>query len=318
MADKDLYRVLGVSKTASAEEIKKAYRKLAHQYHPDKNPDDPKAEERFKEANAAHAVLTDEKKRKLYDEFGIDGLREGFNPEAARAYARYGGGVGGGAGGGFSGGFGGFEGMGGFGDLNDILGSLFGQRVGGGRAGGGRAGGPRAHRPRRGADLESQVSVSLEQAVQGATLELFVGGDPLQLRVPAGVRDGQRMRLSGKGALGEAGPGDLYVTLEIATPEGCQRDGDDLSLDLPITVGQAVRGGSVSLDLPDGGGSITLKVPAGSQSGRRLRLKGRGVPTSTGRGQLYVRLMIKVPTGTDPQLLDAVDALEALYDEQAP
>ena len=292
----DLYQILGVTKGTPAKEIKKAYRALAQKLHPDRNPNDPAAEERFKEVSAAFAVLGDEKKRKLYDEFGADGLREGFDPEAARNYQRWAGQQ---AQGGFpGGGSGGFGGFGGFGDMDDILSSLFGGGRGRGRP-----------RPTRGANLASETTISLRQAIEGTELEMPGGG---RIRVPAGIGDGQKIRARGKGAEGPAGRGDLVVEIHVATPPGFVRDGDDLTLDVPLTVRQAVAGDKVEVLIPNGK-TINLTVPAGSQSGRRMRIRGKGMTRKGGRGDLYVRLLVRVPTGDSPELLAAVEALEAFY-----
>lgn len=305
MPDKDLYGILGVDKSASADEIKKAYRTLARKHHPDRNPDDPSAEARFKEISAAHAVLSDAGKRKLYDEFGPDGLREGFDPDAARNYQRWAGQFGGGGPGGFTfGGGGGGGGLGGFGDLDELLGGLFGGAFGGG----GRRPGPRMRQ--RGRDVEGEITVSLRQAIEGAEVHLpDLGGN---VRIPQGIGDGQKIRLTGRGQQGAAGAGDLYLTVNVATPPGYTREGDDLAIDVPITVAQAVKGGSVEVPTPEGT-TLTIKIPAGSQGGRRMRIREKGVPTRSGRGHMYVRLHIRVPTGDTPELLAAVEALDAFY-----
>lgn len=305
MADKDLYALLGVPKTATQDEIKTAYRKLARENHPDRNPDNPAAEARFKEISAANAVLSEPKKRALYDEFGPDGLREGFDPDAARNYQKWAGQFGGGGGGGgFDFGGGGSGGLGGFGDLDELLGSLFGGALGGGA----RRGGPRM-RP-KGRDVEGQITVSLRQAIEGAEVHIpELGGN---VRIPKGIGDAQKIRLSGRGQAGSGGAGDLYLTVNIATPTGYTREADDLTLDLPITIGQAIRGAQIEIPTPEGT-TLSLKIPAGSQGGRRLRVREKGMPGKTGRGHLYVRLHIRVPTGDDPALLAAVDALEAFY-----
>lgn len=307
MPDKDLYGILGVDKSASADEIKKAYRTLARKHHPDRNPDDPSAEARFKEVSAAHAVLSDPDKRKMYDEFGPDGLREGFDPDAARNYQRWAGQFGGGGPGGFNfdfGGGGAGSGLGGFGDLDELLGGLFGGAFGGGARRGG-------HRVRqRGRDVEGEITVSLRQAIEGAEVHLpDLGGN---VRIPKGIGDGQKIRLSGRGQQGSAGAGDLYLTVNIATPPGYTRDGDDLLIDVPLTVAQAVKGGSVEVPTPEGT-TLTIKIPAGSQGGRRMRIREKGVPTRSGRGHMFVQLHIRVPTGDSPELIEAVEALDAFY-----
>lgn len=311
MAKKDLYNILGVSRTASADEIKKAYRDLAKKYHPDRNPDDASAEERFKEISGAFAVLSDQKKRSLYDEFGADGLREGFDAEAARNYQRWasqGGGGGGGSrfdvpfggGGGFGGPGGGF---GGFGDLDDLLSGLF---------GGGRASSPRAS-SRRGADMEQEITINLRQAIQGAELQLQLQGKGLKVRVPPGVADGQKIRVPGQGRRGAGGAGHLYLIIRVAPPPGFTVEGDDLSVDVPLTVLQAIKGATVSIPTPEGS-TGQLKIPAGTQSGRRLRLRGQGMPVKGGsRGDLMVRVLVRVPEGDDPELIAAAEALERFY-----
>lgn len=307
MADKDLYRILGVEREASADDIKKAYRKLARELHPDRNPDDKHAEERFKEVSAAFAVLGDAEKRKAYDEFGPDGLREGFDADAARNYRRWAeqaGGMRGGPGGwtinfgqGAQGGQGGVGGFGGFGDLDDLLGGLFG-------------GGRRARRPRKGQDAEVLATISLRQAIEGTEIHLPDEGG--NLKIPAGITDGQRLRLSGKGGHGPAGRGDLYIRVEIATPPGFAREGDDLEIDVPLRVSQAVLGDRIDIPTPEGT-TVTFGVPAGIQSGQRLRLRGKGMPAKSGRGDLYVRAQVQVPRGDAPGLAEAVKALDAFY-----
>lgn len=296
---KDLYQILGVAKDADAKAIKSAYRALAKQLHPDRNPDDPAAEERFKEVSAAFAVLSDDKKRAAYDEFGADGLRQGFDPQSARNYQRWAGG--GGRGGGFEFNFGGpgGAGLGGFGDLDELLGGLFG--------GGGRRARPR---PSKGANLEAEAVISLRQALEGCELSVQGG----TVRVPAGAKEGQRMRVRGKGAQGPAGRGDLMLTLSISTPPGFTRDGDDLTLDIPVTLKQAVVGGQVEAPSPEGT-TLTLTVPPGTQSGRRVRIRERGVPTKAGRGHFYARFMIAAPKASDdPGLAELLDALEQYYE----
>ncbi len=296
---KDLYQILGVARDASAEDVKKTYRKLAGDLHPDRNPD-PSAAERFKEVSAAYAVLGDEEKRKTYDEFGPDGLRDGFDAEAARNYQRWAGGMGGmgGMGGGMPFDFSNMGGYGGFGDLGDLLGSLFG------------GGGMPRPQVRKGADLEGQAVISVRQAIEGTEL----GVDGGKVRVPKGVAEGQRIRLSGRGQQGAAGRGDLYITVKIATPPGFEREGDDLTLDVPLRVSQAIAGGQVEVPTPEGT-TLKLRVPAGSQSGQRMRLRGKGLPKKGGeRGHLYARLMIRVPTSEDPELSEAAESLDRFYD----
>lgn len=312
---KDLYAVLGVPKTADEETIKKAFRKLAMKFHPDKSPG--KANEaRFKEVNQAQEVLSDPTKRALYDEFGEESMSQNFDPERARMIRQYGGG-GGGGGGRRSGGAGGPGGQtvdindmfggggaGGGGDFGDILGDLF------NRGGGGR--GQRAPRPTRGQDIEAEVTIEFASAVKGATLELTLGtgGAPVSVRIPAGANEGSRLRIPGQGSQGAAGgpPGDLRITVHVNPHPLFKREDDDLHLDLPITLAEAYRGEKVKIPTPDG--EVTLKVPARTQSGMMTRLRGKGVARKgKDAGDLYVRFIVYVPTDDDPEVAKAIDLL---------
>lgn len=295
----DFYKDLGVARDATGDDIKKAYRKLAAQLHPDKNPGDKKTETRFKAVNRAHQILSDPEKRKLYDEFGEDGLREGFNADAARAY--------------YSGGaaarprprggqpsiediFGGGAPPGGFGDL-------FGDLFGGGR---GRRG------PAKGADVQSEVSVDFAAALRGAELKLRLreGGDDVIVRVPAGAGDGDKVRVAGKGApgMGGATAGDLLLTIRVKPHPFFKRSGLDLSLDLPITAGEAYRGAKVRVPTPDG--PVTLTVPRHAQSGQVARLKGKGVKRQNQVGDLFVRFFIILPSSTSTDVDEAIATLD--------
>jgi curved DNA-binding protein len=305
MAD-DLYAVLGVSKNAEADTIKKAYRKLAGQLHPDKNPGNKAAETRFKEVNRAYDVLGDAKKRRLYDEFGEEGLREGFDPERVRAYRewasrqrRSGGGFGDG------------PGQPAF-DLEDVLG-------GGGGAGGfgdlfgdliGRA--RRARGPMKGPDLESEITIDFASAIRGATLDLRPHGPasaPVTVRIPAGAGEGSRVRIPGQGGQSpNAGPsGDLVLTIHVTPHPHFRREGDDLHLDLPIAIAEAYHGARVRVPTVDG--SVTLKIPEGTQSGNVVRLRGKGV-VKKGRqaGDLYVHFLVHVPAA-GPEVAKLVEQL---------
>jgi curved DNA-binding protein len=295
----DFYKELGVSRTASADEIKKAYRKLAGQLHPDKNQGDKKAEARFKVVNRAHQVLSDPEKRKLYDEFGEDALREGFDANAARAYraATRGGRV-------RSGGpriedlFSGGGGSGGFGDM---LSDLF-------SGGGGRV----RRGPAQGADLQSEVTVDFVSAIRGAELRLRVqdGGEEVKVRIPPGAGDGDRVRVPGHGAPGAMGgaPGDLVLTIRVGPHAHFERDGLDLYLDLPISPREAYHGGKVRV--PTVEGSVTLSVPKHAQSGQVARLKAKGVKRQNQQGDLYVRFEIKLPASDSAAVEKAVQTLE--------
>jgi molecular chaperone DnaJ len=366
MATRDLYEELGVKRSASTDEIKKAYRKLARKYHPDVNPGNRDAEERFKRVSLAHDVLTDDAKRKAYDEFGDASLQGGFDADRAREYKRAQESMGG------FGGFGGgnFEGGGGrYSSFEDIFGDLF----------GGRGGAPTAE---EGVDVETTLTVDLLDAVRGTTAsvaltkptqcevchgvggqgpgttcpecngrgQIKMGGGPmsfgrrcprcngagripsqpcaacqgrgvveklekLNVKIPAGVDDGSRIRLAGKGGAGKGGapPGDLYIVIQVRPHARLERRGQDLYLDVPITVGEAANGASIEVPTPEG--AVKLKVPPGSQSGAKLRLRKKGVPAMKGgeRGDFYVVLLIHLPREADATVREAVAKIEAAY-----
>jgi molecular chaperone DnaJ len=357
----DYYKILGVGKNASEEEIKKAYRKLARKYHPDTNQGDKKAEERFKEISQAHDVLSDPEKRKAYDRGGLFG---GF-------------GGAGGPGGGFD--------PGAFtGGFSDILSNLFGG--GGGAAGtrGGTAGGRTRPRAQRGRDLETEVSLSFDQAVNGAQVPLAVptsqpcptchgsGAKPgtsprvcpvcngrglesqsqgifsmsqpcsnchgsgtviddpcptcqgsgaqrsvkrMRVNIPAGVKDGSRIRLAGKGEPGlapggEAGPpGDLYVITRVAESAVFKRNGDNLEVEVPLTIPEALQGAVI--EVPTLNGSKRLRVPAGTRHGTVQRLRGEGPSRlgGKGKGDIHYRFVLEVPSSLSPEQSEAVDRL---------
>ncbi|MCB9742609.1 MAG: J domain-containing protein [Alphaproteobacteria bacterium] len=289
-----LYDVLGVSPTATAKDIKKAYRKLAQQFHPDKNPDDAAAAERFKEVSAAYEVLSDEEKRVLYDQFGEDALKQGFDPDAARAWSQ-GGGFQGGFPGGFPGGGVGAQGV----DLDDLLGGLFGGR-------------PRG--PRRGRDLRAAVTLDFRTAALGGTVELTgADGRPMKVRLPAGVSDGEAIRLRGKGRPGSQGAeaGDLLLEVQVLPDARFTREGKDLHVSAEITLGQALRG--TTLELAGLTEQLRVRVPAGSQPGSRLRLRGKGVARSGQEpGDLFVTLEVKLPQLDAQQLESLSEAIDAL------
>jgi curved DNA-binding protein len=312
VAQRDLYDILGVARSATADEIKRAYRKLAKRYHPDVNPGDKAAEERFKEVTAASEVLTDPKKRKLYDEFGPDALRSGFDERRAEEYRRYRSqGI---PPGGMPFDFGDFRtvnvgGVGDF-DFSSIFGDLFG---GAGRPRGARRGQPF---PSDGGHAEAELEVSLREAVLGGERELRLDGRTLRVKIPAGVNDGSQIRLAGQGAPGAHGgkAGDLFLKVRIAEHPLVRREGKDLILDLPVTVPEAVDGAEVTL--PTFEGPVRFKVPAGSQSGKKIRLRAKGLPDLRGgqRGDLYAVVRIVLPEPSE-KLTHAVRALEPLYAE---
>jgi molecular chaperone DnaJ len=363
MSPSDPYKILGVDKKASQDEIKKAHRKLVRQYHPDRNPGDAKAEERFKEVQAAYDVLGDPDKRKQYDRGSLFGM---------------------GGGGASTGGTGGF-GAGDFGGFQDILSNLFGGERGGAGTGGrtgGTAGGPR---PERGKDLESSVAISFEQAMQGSQVPLSVattqtcptcrgtGAKPgtspkvcpkcqgrgiesqgqglfsisqpcsrchgsgaiiedpcatcqgagaqktvknYKVNIPAGVREGSRVRLAGKGEAGRNGgpSGDLYVVTHVAPSPIFERKGENLEIEVPLTIPEAIRGADV--EVPTLNGRKKLRVAPGTKHGTIQRLRGEGPPRlgGKGKGDLRYRFVIDVPATLSAEQSEAVDKLSEVMD----
>ena len=290
----DLYQQLGIKRGASEAEIKKAYRSLAKQLHPDRNKDNPKAAERFAKVTQAYDLLSDKDKRARYDRGEID---EDGNPRMP-----FGSGFGGGAGSrpGSSGGFDGFPG--GFSadtaDLSDLFEGLFGAATGGRRGAG--SGGPfggfgRARAPQKGADIAYRLKVPF---VDAATLKeqrvTLSGGRTIDLKLPKGVEDATKIRLAGQGQEGPGGRGDAIVTIEIAPHPFFARDGSNIRLNLPITLKEAVLGGKVKVPTPEG--PVMLTIPKGSTSGKLLRIKGRGFTVKDGhRGDLLVQLAVDAP-----------------------
>ena len=278
---RDYYEILGVSKTASDDEIKKAYRKLAVKYHPDKNPGDKEAEAKFKEINEAHDVLSDKQKRARYDQFGHAGVGGAGNP--------FGGGA---AGNPFAGGNFNFNGQtfnfdfGNGGAFDDILGSIFG------------FGGPGARRPRRGADYQTSVTLTFEEAIFGTTKKVSVNGDDLNVKIPAGIDDGMSIRLRGKGGPAPEGgtePGDLYVRVRVKSHKHLTREGAIILSEEKISMVDAALGCEIDVETVDG--SITMKVPAGTQSGTPFKLSGHGVPfrSDGDRGPHIVTIIVETP-----------------------
>lgn len=291
----DVYARLGVKRGASDAEIKKAYRSLAKQLHPDKNQDNPKAAERFSQITQAYDLLSDKDKRGRYDRGEID---EEGNPKSP--FAGGGGPFGGGGYGQARGapGGGGFapEGQGfdtGGADINDLFEGLFGR-------GGARGGGRRAP-PAKGADISYRLTVSFVQAAVGEPQRITLAdGKTIDLKLPAGVEDGSRIRLAGKGERGPAGSGDAIVTVVVEAHPFFTRDGKDIRLTLPVTLPEAVLGAKVRVPTPDG--AVMLTVPRGTTSGRVLRVKGRGwTDKVAGRGDQLVTLSVDLPPG-DPEL----------------
>jgi len=310
----DLYSLLGVSKRASQGEIKKAYRKLAGKFHPDRNPGAAN-ERRFKQVTGAYEVLGDNEKRQLYDEFGDASLQSGFDAEKARAMRDFGfGGFVGGDRGGrtavdlndlFGGGG---AAPGGFGDM---LGDLF-RRTRTQPSAAGRTSG-RVEQQQRGHDTKSTVTIDFKDAVLGTTLRLTPSssqGDPITVRIPPGANDGSRVRVKGKGGAGAGGvpAGDLLLSIKVRPHKHFTRDGVDLYVDLPITVAEAFHGAHVRVPTPFG--EVKLKVPQGAQSGQQMRLRGKGVKKKKkADGDLYVRFLVRYPNADNSAVGDAIDVL---------
>lgn len=303
------YSVLGVSTTATDSDIRSAFRKLAKKFHPDRNPNDPKAEDRFKEVSAAFDILGDNERRKKFDRGEIDA------DGRERASAGHGGGYyrQGGAGGGP---FGSAPEEGGdFSDLSDLFADLFGAR--GGAGAGARARGPH---PARGRDLRYRLEVDFIEAVRGGKKRVTMPDSRvLDMTIPAGLEDGQTLRLKGQGEPGSAGgpAGDVYVEVKVRSHPVFTRDGLDIHLETPITLKEAVLGGKITV--PTIKGEVSVTVPAGANSGAVLRLKGRGVARSDEgvAGDQFVKLRIVLPDGGDPELEAFVKSWKGA-DEHAP
>jgi molecular chaperone DnaJ len=325
MAERDFYKVLGVARSASQDDIRKAYRKLARRYHPDVNQGNKEAESRFKDISAAYDVLGDADKRKLYDEFGEASLAPGFDAAKARAYQQWQ----------HSGGFGparGAEQEFDLGDFGDMFGDLGGFFRGGRRT--------RSRGPARGQDIEAALEIDFLDAVRGFTTTLNLqraspcpsckgtgiksgascpacGGQGRILRtetvtvnIPPGAEAGKRIRVPGKGDPGtNGGPaGNLYILPRIRPHPLLTRSGNDITMEVPITVGEAI--GGASIDVPTPSGTVKVRIPPGAQSGQLLRVKGKGV-SAHGRaaaGDLYLRLMVRVPKdGISQEIVRRID-----------
>jgi curved DNA-binding protein len=297
---KDYYKALGLEKTATPEQIKKAYRKLARQHHPDVNPDDKGAEQKFKEINEANEVLSDPEKRKKYDQFGADWQRYQQQPGGAGRGGQPGGGFDwsqytqGQGGGGFGGGGSPFgEGE----DFSDFFGSLFGNMGGGG--------GGRSSRPGAGPDYQAELELSLEEAYQGGPRTITVNGKNLRLTIAPGVADGQTIRLRDQGGPGRNGgpSGALLITLRIRPDARYARTGDDLTQDVPVSIYKALLGGEQTVETLSG--PVKIKLKPETANGTRLRLRGKGFPVYKKDGQfgdLYLRLTLTLPQNlTDPE-----------------
>ncbi len=298
---KDYYKILGVDKTASKDDIKKAFRKLAHEHHPDKNKGNAESEKKFKEASEAYAVLSDDQKRAQYDRFGSAGMGGGgFNPGA--------GGFGGQGFGGFD--FSGFQqGGGGFhfnqGGVEFDLGDIFGEFFGGGR------------RPRKGRNITVDVELSFKDSIFGIEKEINVEKAKLVVKIPPGIENGQGLRIAGKGEDGPGGRGDLIVRVWVKEHAHIRKEGFDLVMQLPIKLTTALAGGSMDIETLDG--VIELKIPAGTSHGEILRVKGKGVPyentgsvfgTGGRRGDLLVVTHVEMPRKLSKKAKELIEGLK--------
>lgn len=291
MQYKDYYKTLGVSKDADAKEIKKQYRKLARQFHPDKNPDKG-AESKFKEISEAYEVLSDKEKRQHYDELGPNWEQ----------YVRQGAGQGPGAGGfegfgGFGGGGGGYQyytGGGQNADFSDFFNSIFGG-MGMGGAQGSRRGGFSRNVPMAGSDYTATMTIGLEEAYRGTEAEINVDGKTIKVKVPPGISDGDKLRVGGQGQAGHNGgpSGDLFLTINVAKHPYYRVEGKDIHLTLPVSPHEAVLG--AKMEVPTLKGRVDLNIPPDSRSGKQLRLKGLGMPGKNGPGNMLVTLEVQVP-----------------------
>ncbi|HET9987584.1 MAG TPA: J domain-containing protein [Kofleriaceae bacterium] len=281
-----LYDMLGVKKDASADQIRKAYRKLARKHHPDVNPGNAKAEETFKKVSSAYEVLSDDKKRAAYDEFGDASLQGGFDAVKAREYGRwqntrqqqrtasY------------------DEGPTDF-DFAEMFG--------------------RARGPSRGHDLQASMQMDLRQAIEGAEISLDLPTGTQRVRIPPGADHGSTIRIPGKGSPGARGgpPGDLLIEITVAPHPRVRREGLDLAIDLPVTLDEAYNGASV--DVPTFSGPVVLKIPPRSQNGAKLRLRGKGVTRKDTHGDMIVSLSVRMPDRADDALVEALRASNADY-----
>lgn len=307
MEYKDYYKILGVSKSASQDEIKKAYRKLAVKYHPDKNAGDKQAEERFKEVGEAYEVLKDPEKRKKYDQLGANwkqyqhaGTSGGFGS------SNFGGGAPGGGSFYYEGDLGDIFGEGGNG-FSDFFQSFF----GGGRPSGFRS----ANRARSGSDLRAEVDISLQEAFSGTTRILNVDGEKLRVNIKPGAYTGQELRIKGKGGHGSNGGtrGDIYVRLKVMPDPQFTVDGNNLTVKTDVDLYTAVLGGKVEVQSLSG--KLSVPIPKGTQSGSKLRLRGKGIPVygKTGmNGDLYVQLQVTIPRNLSQEELNLFKKLQVL------
>ncbi|MCP4945640.1 MAG: DnaJ domain-containing protein [Planctomycetaceae bacterium] len=303
----DLYQTLGVGRDASKDEIKKAHRKLALKYHPDKNPDDKVASEKFKRAQEAYDVLSDEEKRAAYDRYGADFEKirsSGYQPGAGGFDGLdldqvFGGGRAGRGGGGGQTQFDGFS-------------DFFEQMMGGGGRGRGAGGRQRQAPPQKGGNTRHELEIPLQTAVQGGKTEFYLNDEKISVNIPAGVETGSKIRLRDRGQPSPNGGanGDLILLIKVSDHPCFRRNGRNLELNLPVSIGEAVLGAKI--DIPTPSGTVALSIPANSSSGRRLRLKGQGVKQRDGSaGDLFVVLQMEVPKEADEESQKLIEQFDA-------
>lgn len=285
--EKDLYKILGVSKNDNPDAVKKAYRKLAKDLHPDKTKGDKKLEDRFKEVSEAYEVLSDDKKRAEYDEMR-DAYKTGRIPQ-----------------GGPQGGYqssGNFQDIFGGGDPNDIFSTLF---------GGGRRG------PSKGQDLQTETTISFRDSIFGREINLRLSDQNVTTRVPAGIKDGAKIKLKGRGAPGQAGPGDLFITINVTKHPVYTRDGDNLIMTLPVTFDEAALGADIAVPTLQGE-EVKVRLAPGTNNGKVLRLKGRGVTRNHATGDLLITIEVTVPQRLDAKAKKALEEFAEATSSESP